>query len=191
MSFELRLRRPTPFGADPKTVKKVSPDPASLGPYFMGEPLSGRKTLPAKLGHVGYDIVHPVFRDGVSGTRQARPFALSSGRACCAPRVGEGQKEFLSRCPAISIFRVQRFALRLQLVVHRYKRQSQSAVIGCVLALSQVAVLLDAGLRNLLGVLVGDALSALVVGFGIFRGPPVAQIPLGRRTCVPGRRSRA
>src|SRR5208282_3352411 len=51
-----------------------------------------------------------------------------------------------------------------------------SAVVGGVLTLSQAAVLLHAGLGNKLGVLVGDAVAALVVGLSIIGGPPVAQI---------------
>src|ERR1700733_15690732 len=51
-----------------------------------------------------------------------------------------------------------------------------SAVVGRVLALGQTAVLLHAGLGDELGVLVGDAVSAFVVGLGIVRRPPVAQI---------------
>src|SRR3984957_9912540 len=51
-----------------------------------------------------------------------------------------------------------------------------SAVVRGVLALSQAAVLLHAGLGHELGVLVGDAIASFVVGLGIVRSPPVAQI---------------
>ena len=51
-----------------------------------------------------------------------------------------------------------------------------SAVVGCVLALSQAAVLLHASFGNELGILVGDAVAAFVVGLGVVRSPPVAQI---------------
>src|ERR1700721_102089 len=53
-----------------------------------------------------------------------------------------------------------------------------SAVVGGVLALSQAPILLHAGFGNELGVLVGDAVAAFVVGLGIVGGPPVAQISM-------------
>src|SRR5215472_8234560 len=56
----------------------------------------------------------------------------------------------------------------------------QAAIIRSVLALGHAAILLHARarFRNLLGVLVGDALSPLVVSLGVRLGPPVAQIAL-------------
>ena len=57
----------------------------------------------------------------------------------------------------------------------------ESAIIGGVLALGHAAILLHAGARfgNFLGVLVGDALSALVISLGVRLGPPIAQVALG------------
>src|SRR5580692_2629794 len=49
-------------------------------------------------------------------------------------------------------------------------------VVGGILALGQAAVLLHPGFRDKLGVFIGNAIAAFVVGFGIVRGPPVAQI---------------
>src|ERR1700693_3168104 len=51
-----------------------------------------------------------------------------------------------------------------------------SAVVGGVLALSQAPILLHAGFGNELGVLVGDAVAAFVVGLGIVGSPPIAKI---------------
>src|SRR5579864_1180893 len=51
-----------------------------------------------------------------------------------------------------------------------------SAVVGRVFTLGQAAVLLHTGFRDKLGVLVGDAIPAFVVGLGIVGGPPVTQI---------------
>ena len=51
-----------------------------------------------------------------------------------------------------------------------------SAVISRVLALGQAAVLLHASFGNELGVLVGDAVAALVIRLSIVASPPVAQI---------------
>src|ERR1700676_4973583 len=53
-----------------------------------------------------------------------------------------------------------------------------STVVSGVLALSQAAILLHAGFGNELGVLVGDTVAAFVVGLGIVRSPPVAQIAM-------------
>src|ERR1700683_5214337 len=51
-----------------------------------------------------------------------------------------------------------------------------SAVVSRVLTLSQAPILLHPGFRNEFGVLVRNAVAAFVVGLGIVRGPPVAQI---------------
>src|SRR5271156_1990429 len=51
-----------------------------------------------------------------------------------------------------------------------------SAVVSRVLALSQTAILLHPGFRDELGVLVRNAVAAFVIGLGIVRSPPVAQI---------------
>src|ERR1700723_3349860 len=53
-----------------------------------------------------------------------------------------------------------------------------STVVSRVLALSQAAVLLHTSFRYELRILVGDAVAAFVVGLGIVRGPPVAQVSI-------------
>src|SRR5215472_134856 len=56
----------------------------------------------------------------------------------------------------------------------------ESAIVRGVLALGHAAILLDPGacFGNFLRVLVGDALSALVVRLGVRLGPPIAQVAL-------------
>src|SRR5207253_3275859 len=64
------------------------------------------------------------------------------------------------------------------LIGKRHQRQARAAIISGVFALGEQAILFYARLGNLLGVLVRDALAALVVLLGVGRRPPVAQISL-------------
>src|SRR5207237_3253866 len=89
------------------------------------------------------------------------------------------EKESLAIGPAVRPFVVERLGFFSELIGKRHQRQARAAIIRGVFALGEQAVLLYARLGNLLGVLVRDALAALVVLLGIGRRPPVAQIALG------------
>src|SRR5271170_936934 len=77
--------------------KKVSPDPALICPHHGRVFLAGERLL--KFGHVGNDIIHPVFRDAVRVGKHDCPHVF--GANLLTPRVGVGQKELLPWCPAI------------------------------------------------------------------------------------------
>src|SRR5271170_3479947 len=149
-----------------------SPNPASVRPDHLLASLA-TKSL-GKLRHIRNHVVDA--EDGqrvrVGGNHQTRHLRTYTG----APRVGVREEEALTIRPAIQTFVVERLALLLEFGLERKQRQMDAAVIRRILTLSKQAVLFDpgAGIRNVLRVLIGDALAAFVVLLSVLGGPPIA-----------------
>src|SRR5262249_48042473 len=129
--------------------------------------------------HVRDHVVDAEYGQGmwIGGYDQARDLR-SNVRA---PGIRIREKESLTVSPAVIALVVERLALLLERDLQSGQRETNSTVVRRVFPLRQQAILLHAlaGIGNGLGVLVGDALAALVIFLGIVRGPPVAQIALG------------
>src|ERR1700691_388959 len=101
---------------------KTLPNSALLCPHHRRSCFAGKGLL--KLGHIGHNIIHPVFRNRVRARQYCRAHQLRP--VFSAPLVCIREEELLTRRPSAFVFLIQRLAGRLQLVGQRHKSEAQA-----------------------------------------------------------------